>query len=73
MSAEFKRDIPFAEYKQKFFKQPKELFTTSSETLNMGMCRCSDCGRLTDVDYKFCKHCDQQILIIHEKRSSNTI
>ncbi len=54
------------------FKIIKELpdgfYTTSKAMLKLGMCVCDKCGKTTSIDYKFCKVCNQEILIVVTKK-----
>lgn len=39
-------------------------FHTTKELFDLGMCACNSCGKLHSIDYRFCKKCNIEIIII---------
>ena len=61
------KDYNFSDYKAAMQPAEKEYFKTPAALLEKGMCICSDCGRIASTDFRFCKSCRTEILIIREK------
>lgn len=42
-------------------------YRTSKHLLDRGMAMCSECGHLISVDYRFCKVCNDEVIILKEE------
>jgi hypothetical protein len=51
---------------EEHLNNPSE-FKTSQALFDRGICVCSSCGKIHSVDYRFCKNCNIEIVIVIEK------
>lgn len=59
-----KIDYTFAEYVAAMKADNRPSFTTSANMISKGICVCDKCGKLANIDYKFCEACQEIIMII---------
>ena len=64
-------DYAFGDYAKAMKPHENIVYHTPAGLIHKGMCICSDCGTLSSIDYKICKKCNSEILIIKEKNEKN--
>lgn len=58
------KDYKIKEYMDAFLPGDKIPQKTSLDLLQLGICICENCGSSCSIDYKFCKKCNEVVLIV---------